>query len=371
MSSDEFTSNDRYHLAPIDLENPKNAHDFQIILTGTDKRVLEFGPATGYVSKILKERGCYITAIERNPTFAEQAKQIVDKIIVGDAETLNLDEVLGNERYDVILMGDFLEHLVEPLNLLKKIRKFLSTNGYIVCSIPNIAHITVRLQLLNGEFKYESTGLIDETHLHFFTLDTILSMLDESGHSINQLHRVKQDFYLLHRTDFNHYVIPEELVESILRDVESKTFQYVFSAIPTMDDSLNSTKEWLKEFPRNVTTDRLKEILHYYKEYLHNVYERRIQEKDSQIYNLQKELLENLKKVKKENRMLDRSTDLNMREIELEIRICYRDELGRDADNVGLQYYLNKIQNKEMSLQEVRNTIRNSEESLLRKQKAT
>ncbi|MGI0010784.1 MAG: methyltransferase domain-containing protein, partial [Nitrosopumilaceae archaeon] len=117
-----------------DLKYSENEHDFLILLSGSEKKVLEFGPAPEYVSKALKERHCHVTSIEKNAILAKQAKQFVDRTIVADIETTNLSEILGYEKYDVILLSNFLERLKEPLQLLKKLSKFLSKNGHIVCS---------------------------------------------------------------------------------------------------------------------------------------------------------------------------------------------------------------------------------------------
>ncbi len=84
----------QYKLAEIDLTNPSNAHDFQIILTGKNKKVLEVGTSTGYITKILKKHDCKITGIEENPDFAASAKKFTEKMIIGDVESLELSETL-------------------------------------------------------------------------------------------------------------------------------------------------------------------------------------------------------------------------------------------------------------------------------------
>ena len=251
----------KYTLSEIDLENPKNAHDFQITLVGNNKKVLEIGTASGYIAKILSERGCKITGIEENPTLADSAKEFTEKIIVGDIETLDLTKNLGNEKYDVILLGDVLEHLKHPEKLLKKLHDFLNDDGYLVCSIPNISHILIRLKLLNGEFNYESTGLMDEDHLKFYTLKTIISMLAKGKFKIQKLCKVKQEFHLIHRNDIDSSKIPQVLVDCIVNDPESLTYQYVFTAVPSSNYTASSSfkEDTLKKYPTEYLNDIIRD----------------------------------------------------------------------------------------------------------------
>ena len=224
-----------YKLSQIDLNTPKNSHDFQILLTGKNKEVLEIGTATGYITKILKENGCKITGIEENPNFATSAKEFTEKMIVGDVETLDLDYHLKDKKFDVILLGDVIEHLKSPEIFLKTLHSLLNENGYLVCSIPNISYIIIRLQLLNGNFDYSNTGLLDDDHLQYFTLKTIISLLDKTNFRFKILHKVKEEFHLPHRSDFDQSNFSEILIDCIKKDPESLTYQYVFSALPSFN----------------------------------------------------------------------------------------------------------------------------------------
>lgn len=262
MDSHNENEIEKYHLGGINLENPTNAHDFLIILTGKGKKVLELGCASGYITKILKERGCNVTGIELDPALAKKAEKFADKIIVGDLEQLNFDSLL-NEKYDVILIGDILEHLKNPLQVLKKLRTVLNNDGFIVCSIPNIAHGSIRLQLLDGQFQYTETGLLDKTHLRFYTLNSILSMLNSAGFSITKLKRVKLDFFLGESMGIPHYFIPSELIKALKRDPESTTSQYVFKAVPSEEYDPNI--KWTEQFSNRFVTTDLKNRIDDYK----------------------------------------------------------------------------------------------------------
>jgi len=150
-----------------------SAHTMLVKFTGKNKKVLEIGCATGYISKKLKENGCYVVGVEINENAAQIAKEICNKVIVGDIETLEL----SHEKFDVILFGDVLEHLKNPKMVLEKVTNNLEKNGEIILSVPNIANWKIRLNLLFGKFNYTKTGILDETHLRFFTYKTIKYLL--------------------------------------------------------------------------------------------------------------------------------------------------------------------------------------------------
>ena len=188
-----------------------NSHDFQILLTGTGKKVLEICSELGSITKILSERDCDVTIIEVKNMLSKRIEKFADRVLVRDLETSNLKEIVGAEKYDIILISDILSRLKEPTLFLKQIREFLVHNGHIVFSVPNITNAINRIKFLNGEFKYAENGLIDKNHLCFFTLDSILSMIDTSGYSITQLFRVKQEIQLS-STDIKQYRSEERRV---------------------------------------------------------------------------------------------------------------------------------------------------------------
>ena len=123
MMSDELRSK-RYEPPVIDLENKNSSHTLIVELTGRNKNVLEVGTSTGYISRILRERGNTVTGIEIDPEAGEIARQHCDSMIIGDIEKLDLDAYLAPSSFDVIIFGDVLEHLVSPEDVLKKVKKF-------------------------------------------------------------------------------------------------------------------------------------------------------------------------------------------------------------------------------------------------------
>jgi glycosyltransferase involved in cell wall biosynthesis/2-polyprenyl-3-methyl-5-hydroxy-6-metoxy-1,4-benzoquinol methylase len=227
----------RYHTS-VDLKNKNTSQTLLVLLTGRNKRVLEVGPATGYVTRALKSRGCHVTAVEIDPAAAEIAAKAADRMIVGDIETLNFAEALGDEKFDAVIFGDVLEHLLDPQAVLERTRDILAPGGYVVASVPNIAHASVRLALLRGDFSYTEVGLLDRTHLRFYTRDTLAELFRGAGYSIRVWRRTIHPAFGtelgLRREDF-----PPYLVESLEGDPEAETYQFVVRAHPRPAGSPN------------------------------------------------------------------------------------------------------------------------------------
>lgn len=180
-----------YH-TKINLQDTNNPHTKIINLIEKNKSVLEFGCSTGYMSRVLKQNGCRIIGIEIDQKAAKIAGKYCNKIIVGDIEKINYDKNLGNASFDKIIFADTLEHLKHPEKALVKIRKFLKEDGKLIISVPNVAHASVRLELLTGEFEYEKTGILDESHLRFFTKKSIVRLLDSCGYYIEHIDTVSK-----------------------------------------------------------------------------------------------------------------------------------------------------------------------------------
>ena len=89
----------KYKLGKIDLDNPSHSHDFQLLFTGSNKKVLEIGTATGYISKILQENNCHVTGVEINLEWANEAKNYVDRMIIGNIENLDFEKEFNGEKF--------------------------------------------------------------------------------------------------------------------------------------------------------------------------------------------------------------------------------------------------------------------------------
>lgn len=156
-------------------------------------KVLDVGCSSGnFGTELINRKGCIVDGLELDKADARTASKRLRKVFVKNIETDSLSDL--DKDYDVIYFGDVIEHLVDPANALKRISKHLSKDGRIVFSIPNMAHISVRLMLLGGKFEYTETGLLDKTHLHFYTLEEIERVFHEAGLEINHMDFVEKDY---------------------------------------------------------------------------------------------------------------------------------------------------------------------------------
>ncbi|HWC12054.1 MAG TPA: methyltransferase domain-containing protein [Acidimicrobiales bacterium] len=218
----------------IDLSNTNNSHTLMVELVGGNKTVLDIGCATGYLARALVGRGCVVSGLERDPEAAAEAAPDLDKLVVGDVESDDLAELFGPASYDVVVFGDVLEHLRDPLAALRSARAVLAPRGYVVASIPNIAHGSVRLALLQGRFDYRPIGLLDETHLRFFTRKSMERLFHLAGMAPVDVRRTTAGLFETHVV-VDQGTVPPELVEQLLADPEALTYQFVLKAV--VDDA--------------------------------------------------------------------------------------------------------------------------------------
>lgn len=145
---------------------------------GAGKRLLDVGAAHGYLAGALRAQGFQVTGIEANSVLGEEAAKHCDEFFL-----LDLDGPLPRfaQPFDVIVFGDVLEHLKDPAAVLRELSGSLREGGRVILSLPNIANIYVRVNLLFGRFDYQDRGLLDRTHLHFFTRKSFLRFLRDAG----------------------------------------------------------------------------------------------------------------------------------------------------------------------------------------------
>jgi 2-polyprenyl-3-methyl-5-hydroxy-6-metoxy-1,4-benzoquinol methylase len=223
----------------VDLSNRNSSQVLAVEMIGGNKRVLEVGCASGYVSRVLRDRGCRVVGIEIDPEFASQAKEFCDDVIIGNAEDLDLESLLADRSFDVAVFGDVLEHMSDPLGILRRVRQWLVPDGYVVASLPNIAHGAVRLALLDGRFDYTPEGLLDETHLRFFTHGAIKDLFHEAGFALVETGRTHVGIFeseiALRREDYG-----PEVLARIEADPEATTYQFVVKAL--VDNALSAAE---------------------------------------------------------------------------------------------------------------------------------
>ena len=235
---DEIPSSKRYEPPSINLQNRNDSHTLIVELAGAGggagNLILEVGTSTGYLTRILRDLGNRVIGIEVDVEAAKIAEKYCDLMITGDVEEIDLDDYLAPGSIDVAVFGDVLEHLRYPASVLKKVRRFLKPQGSVVISIPNVCHGDVLINLLNGDFRYTSMGLLDETHLRFFGLKNVLDLLDGSGYSITEIRTTRLP---VGGTELRRD--PEEVPREIRRFIEglpnADVYQFVLLAKPGDD----------------------------------------------------------------------------------------------------------------------------------------
>jgi O-antigen biosynthesis protein len=212
----------------IDLnENNASSIILKSIKNGAD--ILEIGTASGSMTQYLKENlNCKVYGIEYNETDANIAKKYLQHLLIKNVEEIDFQSEYQNITFDTIILADVLEHLQNPLNLLKKIKPLLKENGEILISIPNVSYIGVVLNLIDGKFEYNQTGILDETHIKFFTLNSFTNLINQSNLFIESIDRVnintsKSEF----RTDIKKY--PNQVIDYIIsKNSEAFTYQFIY-----------------------------------------------------------------------------------------------------------------------------------------------
>lgn len=171
---------DKYNFE-LDMET-ENSNSAILKNISPNSKVLEFGCAHGRMTKYLKENlKCDTTIVEINAQAGSVAAQWASKAYIGntlgDIEGDSFFYDFKENDFDYIIFADVLEHLKNPEIVLKKCKSLLTKNGSIWISIPNVGHNAVLIDLWNGLFEYRELGLLDNTHLRFFTSQSLENMI--------------------------------------------------------------------------------------------------------------------------------------------------------------------------------------------------
>lgn len=224
---------ERYE-SEIDLGNPNLSHTQVIDLVGHDKSVLDVGCATGDVARALVARGCRVSGLDVDAAAAETARPDLDQLVIADLDTSSLAEHFKPGSFDVIIFVDVLEHLLEPERVLEESLALLAPQGRVVVCIPNVAHGGVRLALLQGRWQYTETGLLDATHVRFFTRSTFLELLHGAGLVVEDLRSTVAD-PLAVEVAVDGDRIPAAVIEWVRDQPDALSYQFIASARQTLE----------------------------------------------------------------------------------------------------------------------------------------
>lgn len=223
---------DKIYSGRIDLSVANNSHTkiCERIMEdgpGTGKRVLDIGCSEGYLGEALKAFGFEAWGVEPSSTAAATARIRLDKVFTGGLEDFFASNSPAEVQFDYLVFGDVLEHLRDPAAILDRCREYLVPGGAVLASIPNIAHLATRLMLLQGQWSYADFGLMDHTHLRFFTRQSTVELFTHTGYRIESLDRVEIP---VEQCGIN--IAPELLAwgKDAVKDVDAQTFQFIVLA---------------------------------------------------------------------------------------------------------------------------------------------
>ena len=151
------------------------------------KKILDVGCSEGNFGKLLRETiGCEVYGIEMNRGAFMKAYKVLDDVFIGDADDA-ICHICShtNLKFDCVVFNDSLEHFSYPENILTKVKPLLNNDGVIVASIPNMRYLPVLKDLLFGKnWEYKDSGILDNTHMRFFTINSIKTLFNNAGYEV-------------------------------------------------------------------------------------------------------------------------------------------------------------------------------------------
>jgi methionine biosynthesis protein MetW len=163
--------------------------DLLALIPSSARRVLDVGCSTGALGGALKTaRDVSVVGVEIDPQMAAVAEERLERVLVEPIEQAL--ETLAGERFDCVVCGDVLEHLVDPWTVLRGLGALLDREGCVVASLPNVGHLDTHLNLVfRRRWPYRQRGIHDETHLRFFALANVRDLFRQAGLEIVALRR--------------------------------------------------------------------------------------------------------------------------------------------------------------------------------------
>jgi O-antigen biosynthesis protein len=208
--------------------------------------VLDIGCGGGATGKLIKEKfpGTRVIGIERNPGAAEHARRVLDDVVCASIDDVELAQHVGGVTIGTVLLLDVLEHLYDPWRALARIRTWLAPDTRVLASVPNIRNLATLDDLAAGQWEYGPHGVLDITHVRFFTRATLQRLFEETGYAVAHMEPLTQPTWV------DRHVIarrPGRLVTRNLsiafrnrEDLEDLyAFQYVVDARAATPESRN------------------------------------------------------------------------------------------------------------------------------------
>jgi 2-polyprenyl-3-methyl-5-hydroxy-6-metoxy-1,4-benzoquinol methylase len=223
-------SADSTRLTPeINLVDMTDSRAVAIGRVPANSRVLDLGLINGSVARSLKEMGCRVWGVTLDRAVPDMTLDVCERVIGADLKTLDIIELVGDQKFDVILMLDVLEHLGNPAALLQALPTVLADNGWGVISLPNVAQASLHLDLLQGRFNYSDTGPLDRTQVRFFDRRGVDDLLEQAGWQMFDLARVIKPFDV---SELQVDGAAPERARELEPDIDASTHQFVLAVAP-------------------------------------------------------------------------------------------------------------------------------------------
>ena len=207
---------------------------------GPGARVLDLGCGSGAIGRFLAQREGSIASIDGltvNPAEADRARAHYRRVEVADLDQADITQIFECGAYDVIICADVLEHVRQSPRVLRACRELLAPRGTLLLSIPNASYCGLIAELMAGEFRYREEGLLDATHVRFFTRATLLRFLAENGWHADLLDTVGRE---LPDSEFHvaFDALPPAVARYLLALPDALTYQFIVQAKPIAADAL-------------------------------------------------------------------------------------------------------------------------------------
>lgn len=237
-----------YSSSTLEYDNPNSSWYKTRNLIPDGSTVLDIGCSSGNFGKnLIDTKHCIVDGVEMTQSDVVLARKHLRTVLA-----LNIESEANkiNEKYDVVFFGDVIEHLVDPVSTLQAMRRLLKPKGRIVFSIPNMSHMLVRLAVMRGEFGYGETGLLDKTHLHFYTINEVKRIFAEAGFAIKTLDFVRRDVPLevINRELSRVGLVAEKKFEKVAQSVDAAAYQIIGEA--RISDKMTKLAKLPDVYPR-------------------------------------------------------------------------------------------------------------------------
>jgi 2-polyprenyl-3-methyl-5-hydroxy-6-metoxy-1,4-benzoquinol methylase len=214
---------------------------------GKQKKVLEIGAGPGSITHVLQDiNKCNVTALEVFPDYVEKLKEFCPDVISADLNDPQWNNnFTEDQKFDVVLAADVLEHLYDPLTCLKNMATLLNDSGSIVLSLPHVGHAVIAGCLWDGDFEYSDCGLLDRTHIRFFGIKNMQKLVEDAHLKITDVS------FIVRSPDQTEFAdrwsrLPQSFKKAIISNPFACVYQVVLQIVPNSDQGKSLQ---IAEFP--------------------------------------------------------------------------------------------------------------------------